>query len=65
MRQRRRNFNKQTSSRRGGWNITQVTELPMEIVVPECSYVVQEDCVKLYLRKWAATGWFKLQVHRG
>lgn len=45
--------------------LTQVTELPMEIVVCECSHVIQEDCVKLYIRKWASTGWFKLQVHRG
>jgi hypothetical protein len=42
----------------------QVTELPMEVVVPECAWVVETDCVKLYLRKWARTGWHKLQLHR-
>jgi hypothetical protein len=42
----------------------QVTELPMEVVVPECSYVVQTDVVKLYLRKWAKTGWHQLQLQR-
>jgi hypothetical protein len=36
----------------------------MEVVVPECAWVVETDCVKLYLRKWARTGWHKLQLHR-
>jgi hypothetical protein len=42
----------------------QVTELPMEVVVAECAYVVETDTVKLYLRKWARTGWRKLQLTR-
>ena len=41
-----------------------VTELPMEVVVAECKHTVETDCVKLYLRKWAKTGWFKLQLQR-
>ena len=42
----------------------QVTELPMEVVVSECAYVVEADTVKVYLRKWARTGWQKLQLAR-
>ena len=42
----------------------QVTELPMEVVGAECAYVVETDTVKLYLRKWARTGWRKLQLAR-
>ena len=41
-----------------------VTELPMEVVVAQCTWSVEEDTVKLYLRKWAKTGWHKLQLHR-
>jgi hypothetical protein len=41
-----------------------VTELPMEVVVAQCTWAVEEDTVKLYLRKWAKTGWRKLQLHR-
>ena len=41
-----------------------VTELPLEVVVSECTWAVVEDEVKLYLRKWAKTGWHKLQLHR-
>jgi hypothetical protein len=41
-----------------------VTELPLEVVVSKCSWSVAVDEVKLYLRKWAKTGWHKLQLHR-
>ena len=41
-----------------------VTELPMEVVVAQCTFAVATDCVKVYLRKWAKTGWFKLQLAR-
>lgn len=41
-----------------------VTELPMEIEVDKCSYVVKGDELRITLRKWARCAWFKLQVHR-
>ena len=41
-----------------------VTELPMEVIVGQCTWCVEDDAVKLYLRKWAKTGWHKLQLHR-
>ena len=37
-----------------------ITELPMEVVVDECYHEVLEDQVKIFVRKWAKTGWFKL-----
>ncbi|KAK3232739.1 hypothetical protein CYMTET_56928 [Cymbomonas tetramitiformis] len=37
-----------------------ITEFPMEVVVDECKYEVRENEVKIVLRKWAKTGWFKL-----
>lgn len=42
----------------------QITELPMEVMVSECAYAIETDAVKVYLRKWARTGWHKLQLSR-
>lgn len=42
----------------------QVTELPAEVVVPECAWAVERDTVVVYLRKWARTGWHKLALAR-
>ena len=36
----------------------------MEVVVPECAYAIEQDTVKVYLRKWARTGWHRLQLSR-
>lgn len=36
----------------------------MEVVVAQCEHVVETDTVKVYLRKWARTGWHKLQLNR-
>mmetsp|Transcript_35760 Transcript_35760/g.68597 ORF Transcript_35760/g.68597 Transcript_35760/m.68597 type:complete len:295 (+) Transcript_35760:93-977(+) len=37
-----------------------ITELPMEVLVEECYHEVLENQIKIFLKKWAKTGWFKL-----
>jgi len=44
-----------------------VTELPLEIIVDKCNYRVDDTDggrIKIYVRKFAKTPWFKLAVHR-